>query len=185
MTMHEVIEYQLIRSKRRSIALLITDDAILRVRAPYKVSRELIEDFIRKKTAWIERHLKKAREQKQIVCAKRQSAHPVRYYKKQARQVIPLRVKELSCLTGLGYKGIKITSARKRFGSCSPINSLTFSWRLLLAPGKVLDYVIIHELAHTVEKNHSRRFWGKIEELMPDYKFSHVWLKENGAGLNI
>ena len=183
--MRENLKYQLILSKRRSIALQITDDAALKVRAPYKVSRKTIDDFIDKKIRWIEKHLAKARQLKQIASVNKRNAHPISYYKKQAKQLIPARAVELSCLTGLAYKGIKITSARKRFGSCSSINKLTFSWRLLLAPENVLDYVIIHELAHTVEKNHSRRFWGKMAELMPDYGPAHVWLKQNGAVLNI
>ena len=183
--MPQDIEYQLIRSKRRSIALRITDDAVLRVRAPYKAPRETIDDFIRKKIKWVTKHLTTARAHKETVLAVRQAAKPAEHYKKQARQNIPERVGELSTLTGLPFKAVKITSARKRYGSCSSSNKLTFSWRLLLAPEKVLDYVIIHELAHTVEKNHSKRFWGKVSELMPDYKPAHIWLKRNGASLNI
>ena len=175
----------MIFSKRRSISLQITDDAELRVRAPFKTSPKVIEEFIKKKMKWIERHLKKAEELKLKTLVNRQNAHPVRYYKRQAKLSIPARAGELSSLTGLAYKGIKITSARKRFGSCSSSDMLTFSWRLLLAPANVLDYVIIHELAHTIEKNHSRRFWCNIAQLMPDYKTAHAWLRDNGAALNI
>jgi hypothetical protein len=183
--MPEHIEYRLVRSKRRSIALHITDDAVLCVRAPHKVSREIIDDFINKKIKWVKKHLNMARAHMEAACAARQEAQPIDHYKKQAKQFIPARVGELSSLTGLSYKGIKITSARKRFGSCSLTNKLTFSWRLLLAPEEVLDYVIIHELAHTAEKNHSKRFWSKVRELMPDYRSAHTWLKQNGASLNI
>ncbi|MEK7376399.1 MAG: M48 family metallopeptidase [Candidatus Margulisiibacteriota bacterium] len=129
--------------------------------------------------------LKKARQQQQMVRAIRQNALSADHYKRQARQLIPSRVAELSALTGLECSGVRVTSGLKRFGSCSPKNKLTISWRLLLAPEDVLDYVIIHELAHTVEKNHSRRFWNKVNELMPDYKPAHGWLKMNGAVLNI
>ena len=179
------IEYQLSFSKRRSVALQITDDAELRVRAPFKTPQKVIEDFIIKKMKWIEKHLNRAREHKDRILQIRQNSYPVSYYKKQAKHLIPVRVKALSALTGFAHKGIKLTSGRKRFGSCSSKDCLTFSWRLLLAPENVLDYVIIHELAHTVEKNHSKKFWDKIEVLMPGYKTAHTWLRDNGAALNI
>lgn len=107
------------------------------------------------------------------------------WYRKEASQIIPERVKLLSEIYGIPYEAVKISSAQKRWGSCSAGNTLRFSWRLLLAPMSVIDYVIVHELAHTSEKNHSRNFWKKVEIMMANYKEERKWLNANGYLLKI
>jgi predicted metal-dependent hydrolase len=84
---------------------------------------------------------------------------------------------------GFQYKKIGITSAQTRWGSCSANGSLNFSWRLILAPMEAVDYVVVHELVHTVHHNHSRRFWQKVGKIMPDYKERRKWLRKNGQRL--
>jgi predicted metal-dependent hydrolase len=102
----------------------------------------------------------------------------VKWYRERAREVIEERVRFCSRF-GRAPAGITITGSWQRYGSCSPINSLSFSWRLLMAPYPVIDYIIIHELAHIREKNHSIKFWTYLESLMPGYKTQKVWLREN------
>src|ERR1043165_3225755 len=106
-----------------------------------------------------------------------------RWYREQARKVLTERVDLYAKQHGLSYKKIRITSARTRWGSCSSSGSLSFSWRLIMAPLAVVDYVIIHELVHTIVHNHSKRFWNKVAKIMPDYKARRKWLRVNGQTL--
>jgi predicted metal-dependent hydrolase len=109
----------------------------------------------------------------------------VRWYKLQAQKLFAERVGHYSKRFELSPKGIRITSALRRYGSCSPDNRLAFTWRLIMAPLPVIDYVIIHELMHIREKNHSKNFWNLVEAVMPDYKNHRQWLKDNSSTLKI
>jgi len=100
-------------------------------------------------------------------------------------QVITERVQWYAAKHGLEYKQVKITSARTRWGSCNSRGTLSFSWRLVMAPVPVIDYVVVHELAHTVEKNHSKKFWAKVQIIMPDYQNRIEWLDKNGHLFNL
>ncbi|MEI7998078.1 MAG: SprT family zinc-dependent metalloprotease [Candidatus Omnitrophota bacterium] len=100
------------------------------------------------------------------------------WYAKQAVAFIPEKVKAFANLAGVSYSRITITSARTRWGSCTSQKSLNFSWRLMMAPQKMIDYVIVHEVCHLQELNHSRRFWKKVENLMPDYKQRQQWFRD-------
>lgn len=106
-----------------------------------------------------------------------------RWYRAQAKKILEERVNIYASQHGLQYKKIGITSARTRWGSCSPNGLLNFSWRLIMAPMEAVDYVVVHELAHTVFHNHSKRFWKKVEKIMPDYKACRKWLRKNGPAL--
>jgi predicted metal-dependent hydrolase len=109
----------------------------------------------------------------------------VRWYKNQAKNLFEDRVNYYSKNFGFFPKSIKITSAKFRYGSCSPDNKLSFTWRLIMAPLVVIDYVIIHELMHIKEKNHSGKFWNLVEAEMPEYRSHRIWLKEQGHLLRI
>ena len=101
------------------------------------------------------------------------------WYKTNARNYIRKRTHEIASKLNLQYEQVKISSARKRWGSCSTKKTLNFTWRLLQADKKVIDYIIVHELAHTVEMNHSSDFWLIVEKIMPDYQKCEAWLKEH------
>jgi predicted metal-dependent hydrolase len=107
------------------------------------------------------------------------------WYRQNARQILHERVKVYSQQHGFQYQSIRITSARTRWGSCSASRSLNFSWRLIMAPLEVVDYVVVHELVHTVVHNHSKRFWKKVERILPDYNERRKWLRKNGSHLMI
>ncbi len=100
-----------------------------------------------------------------------------------SKKYIINRVKYLSNTYGFKYNKIAIRDQRTRWGSCSSRGNLNFNWRLILADPKILDYVIIHELAHTVHMNHSKNFWGMVESIMPEYKVIKKWLRDNGRTL--
>ncbi len=107
------------------------------------------------------------------------------WYRQQAFDVISRRVEWYASRNGFAYQQVKISQARTRWGSCSPTGALSFSWRLVMAPLRVIDYVVVHELVHLQVKNHSRDFWGKVKTCMPDYREQVAWLKQNGYKLTL
>lgn len=107
------------------------------------------------------------------------------YLVKVAADHIVNRVKEISKQFNFEFRRISIKDTSSRWGSCSSQKNLNFNWRLAFAPVKVLDYVVVHELSHTVEMNHSSRFWDLVAKVMPDYKLSEVWLKRNGREIDM
>ena len=107
------------------------------------------------------------------------------WYKKEAKNVIFHRAKYYAQKIGLDYNKLKISNACKQWGSCTGLNNLYFSWRLIMAPISVVNYVVVHELIHIIEKNHSKNFWKKVDSIMPDYKIQRNWLKKNGYLLTI
>jgi predicted metal-dependent hydrolase len=106
-------------------------------------------------------------------------------YRKKAAEIIPPRVEHFAGLHSITYKKINISWAANRWGSASTQGALNFSWRLVMAPMSVIDYVVAHELAHLVEQNHSRRFWDKVAEMYPNYQRARQWLAENGHTLTL
>jgi predicted metal-dependent hydrolase len=106
-------------------------------------------------------------------------------YRKKASEIIPPRVEHFSRLYEIPYKKINISWAASRWGSASSQGTLSFSWRLAMAPITIVDYVVAHELAHLVEQNHSRRFWDRVEEMYPNYQRARKWLADNGHLLTL
>jgi predicted metal-dependent hydrolase len=215
--------HQIIRSKRKTLTLIVKPDASLLVRAPLRTSKAVIEEFIEKNRQWIEKNQAKAlanppRAPRQYVRGEKflylGTGYPLeivngqterlrldgtfklvvshqrdadsafeRWYREQARQILPARVEFFARQYDFQYKGIRITSARTRWGSCSATGSLSFSWRLILAPLVVVDYVVVHELVHTIFHNHSSLFWRRVGTIMPNYQEHRKWLRENGRQL--
>src|SRR3989344_725073 len=109
----------------------------------------------------------------------------IAWYKQQAQEIISKRAEALVRQMNLKYSTIKISSAAHRWGSCSPSGNMNFTWRLMMTPIEVIDYVIVHELTHLTEKNHSGRFWTKVKAVIPDYKSRHKWLRTHDYLLHI
>ena len=168
------MEYKLIRSKRKTSELSIGDDFIPLVKAPIKMSIEDIEKFVSKHEQWIEKHVLKKHEH-----AKRfdLSDEEISVLKAKALPYLTERTEYFAKIMGVEPTGIKITSAEKRFGSCSAKNSICYSWRLMQYPQEAIDYVVVHELAHIVYKNHGVNFYKFIEKILPDYKKRENMLK--------
>ena len=169
-------DYTLIRAKRRTMSLQLDRDGRAVVRAPYGVKKEFIDRFIAEHEGWLAR----AREKQQ----NRRLAHPEPTDEERkaliarAKEYLPMRVDYWSGIMGLTPTGLKITSARTRFGSCSGKNSLCFSWRLMQYPPEAIDYVVVHELAHIRHHDHSPAFYALIERYMPDWRERMKLLKE-------
>lgn len=169
-------DYTLIRAKRRTMSLQLDRDGRAVVRAPYGVKKEFIDRFVAEHEDWLTR----TREKQQ----NRRLAHPEptdeerKALLAQAREYLPMRVDYWSSIMGLTPTGLKITSARTRFGSCSGKNSLCFSWRLMQYPPEAIDYVVVHELAHIRHHDHSPAFYALIERYMPDWRERMKLLKE-------
>jgi len=107
------------------------------------------------------------------------------WYKERALEIISERVNQCARQYNFNPKQVKITSAKTRWGSCSPNGTLNFTWRLVMAPLDVIDYVVVHELAHLRIKNHSHKFWQAVETIYPEYKKQRKWLREHGEKLNL
>lgn len=163
-------EYTLIRSSRRTLALEITAALQVVVRAPQHMSAQRIERFVREHEEWIAAHMAIQQRRQAAAAARQVTPEQEAALRRQAAEVIPARVAHYGALMGLTPTGIRITSARKRFGSCSSKNSLCFSWRLMQYPPEAIDYVVVHELAHIRHHDHSRAFYALIEQYMPDHR---------------
>ena len=175
---------QIIRSHRRTLALEITPTGEVRVRAPYFVSEQDIKKFVESKSDWIEKHLKKLECDKSVLESEgRFSEEELKKLVKLAKQVIPEKVAYYARSMNVNYGRIAIRKQRSRWGSCSREGNLNFNCLLMMAPAEVLDYVVVHELSHRLEMNHSPRFWAQVERILPDYKKPRKWLKENGNQL--
>jgi predicted metal-dependent hydrolase len=170
-SMSSLLPYTLVRSPRRTISLQISPDASLIVRSPICTSTRVIEDFIMRKSAWIERHQSRIRSR---WVRKTYTRDEISSMKDAIREYIIARVWELYQWKNLPeIKSIKITSAEGRWGSCSSDNRLAFSYRLaeyLHSGREFIDAIIIHELAHLREKNHQKPFWNLVTEWMPEYR---------------
>ena len=170
------MDYKLIRSKRKTIELSIGDDFLPLVKAPLKMSTEDIEKFVLKHERWIEKQIIKKREHDEKFAL---SPEEETMLKEKALPYLTERTEYFAKLMGLKYTGIKITSAKKRFGSCSGKNSVCYSWRLMQYPPEAIDYVIVHELAHNKFPNHSPEFWNLIKKYEPNFKIKKLKLKNN------
>lgn len=169
-----IIAYKLIRSKRKTLMIRITESADLEVRAPKHVSVKQIEQFVQSKKSWIEMYLQKARQiahARHLACPdEAEMAARIEELKRLARDTLPQRTQTLSALVGVQPRVVSISSAQKRWGSCSAGGRINLSWRLMRLPQALCDYVIIHELCHLLEMNHSKSFWREVERCMPDYR---------------
>ena len=168
-------QYELIRSRRKTLALEITKDCRVLVRAPLRLSQAKIDVFVEKHADWIVRHLEQQR-QRAAECPP-ETAADIAALRAQAKAVLPERVAYWSEITGLKPTGIKITSARKRYGSCSGKNGLCFSCFLMRCPPEAVDLVVVHELCHIKEHNHGPRFYALLEHYLPDWKERRKLLK--------
>lgn len=169
----EKIEYKLIRSDRRTVGIQITAGGVV-VRAPFGVSAAEVERLVQSKRAWIGKHLSGA-----VPALPRFTREEISALADRALTVIPARVRHFAPLVGVTYGTVTIRSQRTRWGSCSGKGNLNFNCLLMLTPDHVIDYVVVHELCHRREMNHSAGFWAEVERVLPHYRESRRWLKEH------
>lgn len=179
------IDIEIIRSSRKTLALEIRPDMRIIVRAPYQASGSYIEQFIADRTDWIVEHLRKL-EQKNRQCndalpVKKLSNDEIKKLADKACTYIPGHVAHFAPLIGVTYGRITIRNQRTRWGSCSSRGNLNFNCLLMLTPPEVIDYVVVHELCHRKEMNHSGRFWNEVARVLPGYAEQEKWLKTHGS----
>ncbi len=166
--MSEIQAYRLIRTKRKSISLRIDENCEIVVRAPINASKKEIDRMVQAHAGWIEKHMPEAR--RRMENARNITPELLAGLKVRAADELPGRVAYYAQKMGVEPTGIRITSARKRFGSCSGKNSLCFSCLLMLYPPEAIDCVVVHELAHIRHHDHSPAFYAFIDTVMPDYR---------------
>lgn len=217
-----LLSYTLVRSRRRSVALTVSREGTLTVRAPLRFPIDRIEAFIEEKRIWVDRVTEKMRlrsEEKgnhtyqdgevfwyvgaryplrlseraapslsfsgnEFVLARRFHSRAkerfLAWYRREAKRVLAERVEYFARQYELRYTAVTINAARTRWGSCSGAGRLNFTFRLVMAPVSVIDYVVVHELAHLEHKNHSSAFWKAVAAMYPDFESARAWLKKNG-----
>ncbi len=169
-------EYRIVRSDRRTLAITVSKEGEVVVRAPRRVPFKDIEAFIRKHEGWIQKHLEKAEKNKMPPL----SEGEIKALKKRAKELLPTLTAEWAARMGVEYGTVKITSAQKRFGSCNSLGNICYSYRLLQFPMQAIEYTVVHELAHRFEMNHSKRFYAIVSRYLPDYKKRHALLLGKG-----
>lgn len=171
--------YNVIYSNRKTLAIQVTTDGKVNVRAPYGYPLSSLHHFLKEKETWILKHIDEA-EQKAALPTAALSAKERAHYIKIARDIFSKKAAYYAKIMHLTYGRISIREQKTRWGSCSSIGNLNFNWRLIFAPEEVLNYVVVHELAHRREMNHSRSFYRVVESVLPDYKKPKQWLRSNG-----
>jgi predicted metal-dependent hydrolase len=217
---------ELVRTRRRTLAIIIDDGGRLVVRAPLRMPARDIDEFVASKEKWIRAKQGQVRQRMQRFTPKRyvpgeeflylgepyrleisdtqrpslafddrfslaRAALPnaaslfEKWYRRRALRVITERVDLYAQAHGFAHNGVRISSARRQWGSCGPDGTLRFAWRLVMAPLPVIDYVVVHELAHLRYKSHGKRFWGKVRSILPDFAERRAWLGHNGYLLDL
>lgn len=172
-----MLDFTVIFSNRRTICLEVGRDQRVKVRAPYGMAQGEIIRFVESHAAWIEKAVRRQGERVCLGYDKELSAEQIAELRAKASSYIPPRVTVYAKRMGLFPSAVKISAAVSRLGSCSPKNSLNFSYRLMLYPVDAIDYVIVHELAHIRHRNHSKEFYKLVEAYLPDYKKRAALLK--------
>lgn len=178
--MNDIPDYRIIKTRRKTIGLEISPDLQITVRAPYHLSDVIIREFVESKQTWILKHL--------AIMQDRQAHDPIpagvisdkelRHMTEEARIIIPERVKYFAKIIGVTYGQITIRHQKTRWGSCSSSGNLNFNCMLMATSPELIDYVVVHELCHRKQMNHSPLFWKEVEEILPDYRNLRSRLRE-------
>ncbi len=177
-------EYQLVRSMRKTVAITVGRDGSVVVRAPHTASRAMIDRYVQSKQAWI-RSTVESMQKRMSECLRLQlTEEQIRECKAKAGAWLTQRADHYAAIMGVRYREIKISSALTRWGSCTSKGTINFAYRLILAPPELADYVVVHELAHLIEMNHSKRFWQIVGRMMPDYKDRQKRLNDWQRGMD-
>ena len=180
------MQITVIRSNRKTVSIQVNADLSVTVRAPQHTTSKEIEHILFKKKDWIEKHIekmkvRKARCEEQKV--ERLTNEELQSLAERALEYIPQRVYHFARLIGVDYGRITIRNQKTRWGSCSGKGNLNFNCLLMLMPPDIIDYVVVHELCHIKEINHSPAFWREVAKILPDYKKAEAWLKAEGGSI--
>ena len=174
------LTYSVIRSDRRTLSLQIKTDGSIVVRCPRRYPSREIQKFVESKSAWI---LKNLRQVQRVQTLPHLTEEELEILSDQAHSLLPEKVRYWAPRVGVTYGRITIRRQKTRWGSCSAQGNLNFNLLLMLTPPEVMDYIVVHELCHRKEMNHSARFWAEVEKVLPDYKVQRQWLKTYGGSI--
>ena len=172
----------LVRSSRKTLAVQIRADGTVIARAPLRMPKDRILCFLSEKVSWIRMQQGKMQERekmRQQACIHLDAAQE-KELRERAKSVLAQRTAYFARQIGVTYGRITVRDQKTRWGSCSQTGNLNFNFRLILAPLEVLDYVVVHELCHRRQMNHSAQFWQEVAQVLPDYRKRKAWLTENG-----
>lgn len=181
------LPYEVVYSRRKTCAVSISAEGKITLRLPLRTSDAQIRRLLSDKQHWIITHYLEAVEQREnrpvsdLTDAQRAALE--KRYIEAAKEYFPKRAAYFAPITGGTYHRITIRDQKTRWGSCSTRGTLSFNWRLMLAPPAVLDYVVVHELCHLTHMDHSKAFWALVESACPDYRSHRKWLKDHGQTL--
>ncbi len=173
---------EMIRSRRKTVALQIAEDGHLIVRAPMRCPNKEIIAFIEKSEKWIQTNTAKVQQRnRELERLEPFSEQDIRDMADKAIGIIPERVKFYAEKLGVTYGRITVRNQRTKWGSCTSKGNLNFNCLLMAAPPEVLDSVVVHELCHRLHMNHSKEFYSAIYRVFPEYDKWNKWLKDNGG----
>lgn len=174
------MQYEIVFSKRKTLAITVTKDCKIVVRAPFRYSKTKIDELVKKHQAWIEKKLaqRKVDKSKEI---KKLDSEEIQILFEKAQKIIPERLDFYAKKANLTYNKLSFKLLKSRWGSCSSKGNLCFNVLLMLTPLEVLDSVIVHELCHLKQMNHQKAFYDEVLSLMPDYHKHNAYLKEHGT----
>ena len=172
----------LVRSSRKTLAVQIRADGTVIARAPLRMPKDRILYFLSEKASWIRMQQGRMQERENMRQQARihLDAAQEKELRERAKSVLAQRTAYFARQVGVTYGRITVRDQKTRWGSCSQTGNLNFNFRLILAPPEVLDYVVVHELCHRRQMNHSAQFWQEVAHVLPDYRKRKAWLTENG-----
>lgn len=177
------MDFQIIRSNRKTLSMTMKPEGLV-VRAPLRASNREIQRFIDSHQDWINQAIaRQERQKKEMEDVEPLTETEIRRLAEQALAYIPKRVEHYAPLVGVTYGRITIRNQKTRWGSCSAKGNLNFNCLLMLTPAEVIDSVVVHELCHRKEMNHSDAFFREVLRVFPDYWNQHQWLKEHGGAI--
>lgn len=160
--------------KRKNVSITVKNGRLI-IKAPIGTSRSTIEKIVHKHYEWIQNRMKRDEEKRRLESSL--TDEDIKKLKKRAKEILTEKTAYYAAIMGLSYAKVKINSAKTRFGSCSSNGNINYSYRLILYPERAIDYVVVHELAHLREMNHSDNFYKVVAEVLPDYKARRELLK--------
>ncbi|MFC1722055.1 M48 family metallopeptidase [Patescibacteria group bacterium] len=170
---------QIIKSNRKTISIQVTDEAELIVKVPTNVCAVDISKLLLEHQDWIIKKQNNAKAKLHKLSNLDYDHNKISTYKSLAREIIEKKVDHFSSIIDVDLKKIRLSGAKKRWGSCSSNKTISLNWKLIFVPEEVFDYVVIHELSHIKHMNHSQKFWNEVKNYCPNYKTHKKWLKNN------
>lgn len=173
---------KIIRSRRKSIGIEIKSDLSVIVRTPYFLSDNAIKKVVFEKETWIDKKIEQIKN-KSSLSLPTFTQKEIEELREQTKTLITPKAEYYAKILNVNFNKLSVKKQTSVWGSCSAKQNINFNLLLCLCPDQVIDYIVVHELCHLKELNHSKRFWNEVENLLPNYKSARLWLKANGSAL--